>query len=119
MIALAEKDYDKAIAELQQANQQNPQDLYRLAQAYQGKGDNAKAKEFYAKAAGFNSLPQLNYAFVRVKVWIPYFDKVSPTPESRTPLQGRRGLTRSQQFQYTEPARTCARRVCARASSGV
>src|ERR1041384_5840165 len=46
MIALAEKDYDKAIAELQQANQQNPQNLYRLSQAYQGKGDGAKAKEF-------------------------------------------------------------------------
>jgi tetratricopeptide (TPR) repeat protein len=67
MIALAEKDYDKAIAELQQANQQNPQDLFRLCQAYQGKGDNARAKEYCAKAAGFNSLPQLNYAFVRTK----------------------------------------------------
>jgi tetratricopeptide (TPR) repeat protein len=67
MIALAEKEYDKAIAELQQANQQNPQNLYRLSQAYQGKGDNAKAKELAAKAAEFNSLPQLNYAFVRTK----------------------------------------------------
>ncbi len=67
MIALTEKDYDKAIAELQQANQQNPQDLYRLCQAYQGKGDNTKAKEFCTKAAGFNSLPQLNYAFIRTK----------------------------------------------------
>jgi tetratricopeptide (TPR) repeat protein len=67
MIALAEKDYDKAIAELQQANQQNPQNLYRLSQVYQGKGDGAKAKEFSTKAAGFNSLPQLNYAFVRTK----------------------------------------------------
>lgn len=67
MIALAEKDYDKAVAELQQANQQNPQNLYRLSQAYQGKGDTAKAKEFGAKAAGFNSLPALNYAFVRTK----------------------------------------------------
>lgn len=67
MIALAEKDYDKAIAELQQANQQNPQDLYRMAQAYEGKGDKDKAQGFYAQAAGFNSLPQLNYAFVRVK----------------------------------------------------
>ena len=67
LIALAEKDYDKAIAELQQANQQNPQNLYRLSLAYQGKGDNAKAKEFATKAAGFNSLPQLNYAFVRTK----------------------------------------------------
>jgi tetratricopeptide (TPR) repeat protein len=67
MIALAEKDYDRAITELQQANQQNPQNLYRLCQAYQGKGDNAKAKEFCSKAAGFNSLPQLNYAFIRAK----------------------------------------------------
>lgn len=67
MIALAEKDYAQAITELQQANQQNPQNLHRLCQAYQGKGDNAKAKEFCAKAAGFNSLPQLNYAFVRTK----------------------------------------------------
>lgn len=67
VIALAEKDYDKAISELQQASQQNPQNLYRLAQAYQGKGDDAKAKEFAAKAAGFNSLPQLNYAFIRAK----------------------------------------------------
>lgn len=66
-IAPADKDYDKSIAELQQANRQNPQNLYRLSQAYQGKGDNAKAKEFGAKAAGFNSLPQLNYAFVRTK----------------------------------------------------
>jgi tetratricopeptide (TPR) repeat protein len=75
MIALAEKDYDKAIAELQQANQQNPQNLYRLSQAYQAKGDGAKAKEFATKAAGFNSLPQLNYAFVRTKA-----QKMASTP---------------------------------------
>lgn len=66
-IALDEKDYDKAIAELQQANQQNPYDLYRLCQAHQGKGDGAKAKEFCTKAAAFNSLPQLNLAFIRTK----------------------------------------------------
>ncbi|HXM22113.1 MAG TPA: tetratricopeptide repeat protein [Terriglobales bacterium] len=66
-IALAEKAYDKAIPELQQANQQDPRNLYRLGQAYQGKGESAKAREFYAQAAGFNSLPQLNYSFIRVK----------------------------------------------------
>ncbi len=66
-IALAEKNYDIAIAELQQANQQNPRNLYRLAQAYQAKGDGLKAQEYYAGAAGFNPLPQLNYAFIRVK----------------------------------------------------
>jgi tetratricopeptide (TPR) repeat protein len=67
MIALEEKDYDKAISELQQANQQNPYDLYRMCQAYQGKGEGDKAKEFCTKAASFNSLPQLNLAFVRKK----------------------------------------------------
>jgi tetratricopeptide (TPR) repeat protein len=67
MIAMAEKDTDKAIAEFQQGNQQNPQNLYRLCQAYQAKSDKAKAAEFCTKAAGFNSLPALNYAFVRTK----------------------------------------------------
>jgi len=67
IIALAEKDYDKAAAELAQANQQNPQDLYRLCQAFQGKKDADKARDFCGKAANFNSLPQINYAFVRTK----------------------------------------------------
>ena len=55
------------MAELQQANQQNPQNLYRLCQAYQGKGEAEKAKESCARAANFNSLPQINYAFVRTR----------------------------------------------------
>src|SRR5262249_9844679 len=67
LIALEEKDYDKAVSELKQANQQNPYDLYRLCQAYKGKGDAASAKEFCTKSANFNSLPAINYAFVRAK----------------------------------------------------
>ena len=67
LIALEEKNYDLALSELQQTNQQNPQNLYRLAQSYQGKGDALRAKEFSAKAAAFHSLPQLNYAFIRNK----------------------------------------------------
>jgi tetratricopeptide (TPR) repeat protein len=66
-LALAQKENDQAIAELEQANQQDPRNLYRLAQAYEGKGDAAKAHDLYNQAAGFNSLPQLNYAFVRTK----------------------------------------------------
>jgi tetratricopeptide (TPR) repeat protein len=66
-IALAEKDNDRAITELGQANLQDPRNLYRLSLVYEGKGDTAKAQEFLAKAAGFNSLPQLNYAFIRAK----------------------------------------------------
>jgi tetratricopeptide (TPR) repeat protein len=67
MIALEEKNYDKAISEFEQSNMQNPQDLYRLATAYQAKGNGAKAREYYAKAAKFNSLPLINLAFVRAK----------------------------------------------------
>ena len=66
-IALAEKKYDKAVEELQQANQQNAMNLFRLSEAYRGQGDAAKASEFAKKAADFNSLPALPYAFVRVK----------------------------------------------------
>ena len=67
VIALAQNNYDDAIAELQQANLQNPRNLYRLYQAYQAKGDTSKAQEYRAQAASFNPLPQLNYAFIRTK----------------------------------------------------
>ena len=66
-IALEEKNYDAAIAEFGQANQQNPDVLYLTGQAHKAKGDTANAKAFFTKAAKFNSLPQLNYAFVRNK----------------------------------------------------
>ena len=59
--------YRSAIAELAQANQQNPDVLYLLGVSYQGKADGTKAKASFTKAAKFNSLPQLNYAFVRSK----------------------------------------------------
>ena len=67
MIALAEKDYEKAVTEFVKGNPQNPQNLFRLCEAYTAKGDAANAKSFCRQAAEFNSLPQLNYAFVRTK----------------------------------------------------
>ena len=67
VIALEQKDYDKAIAELQQANQLNPYTLYRISLAYMGKGDKAKAKEFCEKAAHSYTIPTLPYAFIRTK----------------------------------------------------
>ena len=66
-IALAQKDYDKAISQLQQANLQDPRNFYRLSLAYQAKGDSSKAGEYCKKAAEFNSLPLLPYAFIRTK----------------------------------------------------
>jgi tetratricopeptide (TPR) repeat protein len=65
MIALKAKDFDKAIDELGQADQQDPYVLYTLATAYQGKGDAAKAKELAGRAAKMHILPTIRYALVR------------------------------------------------------
>lgn len=67
IVALHEKKPDAAIAELEQASNQNPYNLYRLCLAYQAKGDNAKAGQWCGKAAKFNALPLLNSAFIRAK----------------------------------------------------
>jgi tetratricopeptide (TPR) repeat protein len=66
-IALKEKKYEDAVAALLQANQQDPYVLYLLGVAYQGTGDNSKAHELFQQAAGQNTLPAFNYAFVRAK----------------------------------------------------
>jgi len=66
-IAFAEKDYDRAIAELEQSNLQDPYNLYRISRAYWAKGDHDQAQDWLKKAANFNCLPQLNYAFIRTK----------------------------------------------------
>jgi len=64
MIALHEKHFDDAIKELRQANLRNAYNLFRLAKAYDGKGEKVKAKEFYSKAANYNSM-SFSYAFIR------------------------------------------------------
>lgn len=67
MIALSENDYEKAIKELNQANQQNPYTFYRIAMVYERLGDNQSAQKFYEKAATDNTLNSFNYAFIRTK----------------------------------------------------
>lgn len=66
-LALAQKNFDIAIIELEQANDQDPRNLLRMSQAFEAKGDHDKAHEYCKRAAEFNSLPQLNYAYVRTK----------------------------------------------------
>ena len=70
-IALEQKSYELALGELQQANQQDPYTLYRMALAYQGKRDTTRAKEYFTRAADQNTLPTLNSAFVRAKTKRP------------------------------------------------
>jgi len=65
-IALAEKSYAAAIAELRQANQQDPRVVYLTAVALRGKGDLQAAKEASLEAAGFNGL-SATYGYVRGK----------------------------------------------------
>ena len=67
MIAQKEKKFDEAISHYDKANQQDPNVIYMTALAYQGKGDAAKTKELSQRAANDNSLPAMNYAFVRTK----------------------------------------------------
>jgi tetratricopeptide (TPR) repeat protein len=64
-IALEELDYATALVELEQANPLDPYNLYRIGLAYQGKGDETKARELYRRAADFNALNNFNYAFIR------------------------------------------------------
>jgi tetratricopeptide (TPR) repeat protein len=66
-IAIHEKNYDEAISELGQGNQLDPSVLYATGLAYQGKGDKAKASEFFRRAAESYTLPTMNHAFVRAK----------------------------------------------------
>ena len=64
MVALAEHQYDTALTELAQANEQSPRVLYLTATALQGKGDMQKARTTAQAVADFNAL-DANYAFVR------------------------------------------------------
>jgi tetratricopeptide (TPR) repeat protein len=65
-VALAERNYQSAVAELEQANQQDPRVLYLLAVALQGKGDLMKSEAVAGRAANFNGLSP-TYGFVRTK----------------------------------------------------
>ncbi|MFZ1947502.1 MAG: tetratricopeptide repeat protein [bacterium] len=67
LIALEDKDYKKALKEFEQTSQQNPYTLYRVALAYNGAGDTAKAKEFAEQAANYNALNNMAQGYVRAK----------------------------------------------------
>jgi tetratricopeptide (TPR) repeat protein len=66
-IALAEEDYQTAVTELSLADQENPYNIYRLALAYRGSGDDAKARALAQRAADYYIINNLDYALVRAK----------------------------------------------------
>lgn len=65
MVALAAKDPAAALAELAQANPQNPRVTWLTAQALLAKGDAEGARALAAKVAAYNEITNPNYAYVR------------------------------------------------------
>ena len=67
MIDLAQKKADDCLKELASANNEDPYNLYRMAVAYQMKGNKEKAKEYCEKVINFNTIPGINLAIARNK----------------------------------------------------
>jgi len=67
IIALAQKDYQLAIENLEQSNQLNPMNLYRLGQAYTGAGREQDAANMIQRASELNVLNNMNQALVLSK----------------------------------------------------
>jgi tetratricopeptide (TPR) repeat protein len=65
IIAFAEQDYDKAIAELKQSNLEDPYNQYRLAMVYQAKGEKESAIEKYEEVLKYNGLVSIVYVIIR------------------------------------------------------
>ncbi len=66
IIALQEKNWDKAITQLNASNLQNPYNVYLLALAQQGKGNGEKAKEYFERAYNNNALNNIQQSFARM-----------------------------------------------------
>jgi tetratricopeptide (TPR) repeat protein len=64
MIALADRNYDLALVELGKSTKLNPRVLYLTAVAFQGRGDQQRARATAQAVADFNEL-NFVYAFVR------------------------------------------------------
>ena len=64
-ISLLEENFPLAIEEFLQSNTENPVILYLIGTAYEELGDYHKAREIYESVAHFNSLNDLNFAFIR------------------------------------------------------
>ena len=66
-IALAEKQYDDALAHLAQANQQDPQVVYLDRAGLPGEGRRGQGQGARGQGGQANVLPLASYAFVRAK----------------------------------------------------
>ena len=68
LVALAEKQFDRCLSELAQADQEDPSVWYAMARAEAGKGNMARANELTLRAANMNILPTLPYVLTRAAI---------------------------------------------------
>ncbi len=68
IIALQEKNWDEAVAQLKQSNLQNPYNLYLIGEVYNAMGDADHSQEYFAKALNFNLVNNLQQAMARRRV---------------------------------------------------
>ena len=66
-IALEEKNYDAAISEFGQSNQQNPDVLYLTSRGLQSEGRCCERENILHEGRKVQLTPNLNFAFVRNK----------------------------------------------------
>ena len=64
-INMLEENYEAAIYEYNQANLENPVIIYLIGLAYENLEDYVTAIDYYDKAAHYNALNSLNYAYIR------------------------------------------------------
>lgn len=67
IIALEQEQYDTALAEFEQADPTEAYNMYRMAIAFEGKGDQQQSRELLNQVIKYNSALNLNYSFVRHK----------------------------------------------------
>ena len=80
LVAIHDLKFNESLAELAEADQENPAVLYALARAYSGKGDSAKSKELSEQAVHANILPTLPYVFTRAALAASTHSATSGTP---------------------------------------
>jgi tetratricopeptide (TPR) repeat protein len=65
IVALAEKKYALALEDLNQADTTSADNMFRIAQAYQGLGDTAAARQWYEYVVTYRGGLNLSYSLVR------------------------------------------------------
>ncbi len=68
LIALAESEFDRSLAELALADRQDPVVLHAMGAAYAGKGDTANASSYATQSARMYTLPTLPSVLLRAKL---------------------------------------------------